>query len=64
MLNYKRNNKDSILLYNLIATKNFKIKIYTQNKSREKQKSSTKNILIASKLAWKESINKSDFKRD
>ena len=63
MLNYKRNNKDLMLLYNLTAMKNSKMKIDAQNKSREKQKSSVKITLIASKLIQKGNTSKSDFKR-
>ena len=36
VLDYERNNKGSMLLYNLATMKNSKIKIYTQDKSREK----------------------------
>ena len=63
MLNHEKNNEDLMLIYNLAAMKNFKIKIYTQDKSREKQKSSVKTILITFKLALKGSISKSDSKR-
>ena len=45
-------------------TKNFKIKIYTQDESREKQKSFVKITLIASELALKENISESKSKRD
>ena len=53
-----------MLIYNLAAIKNFKMKIYTQDKSREKQKSPVKIMLTASELALKENISKPDFKRD
>ena len=46
-----------MLIYNLTVMKNFKIKIYTQDKSREKQRSSTKTILIALELAQKGSLS-------
>ena len=52
-----------MLLYNLAATKNSKMKIYTQDESREKQKSSAKTTLTAPELALKGNISKSDFKR-
>ena len=58
MLNHGKNNKNSILLYNLAATKNSKMKIYTQDKSREKQRSPAKITLVAPKLTQKESLNK------
>ena len=51
MLNYRRNNKDLILLYNLAAIKNSKMKIYTQDESREKQRSPAKTTLVAPELA-------------
>ena len=44
--------------------KNFKIKIYTQDESREKQKNSVKIMLTAPELALKGNINEPDFKRD
>ena len=50
MLNHKRNNEGSMLIYNLAVTKNFKMKIYTENKSREKQRNPAKIILIAPEL--------------
>ena len=46
-----------MLLYNLAAMKNFKMKIYTQDKSKEKQRSPVKITLIASKLALKGSLS-------
>ena len=36
VLDHRRNNKDLMLLYNLAAMKNSKIKVYTGDKSREK----------------------------
>ena len=57
MLNHRRNNKDSMLLYNLTVTKNFKMKMFTQDKSREKQRSSAKTMLIAPELAQKGSLS-------
>ena len=63
MLNHERNNEGSMLIYNLTAMKNSKIKIYTQNESREKQKSPTKIMSIASELALKGNISKPDSKR-
>ena len=47
MLDYERNNEDSMLIYNLAATKNSKIKIHTQDKSKEKQRSPAKTMLAA-----------------
>ena len=47
-----------MLLYNLAATKNSKMKICTQNKSKEKQRSPAKTTLIAPELAPKESLSK------
>ena len=64
VLDHKRNNKDLILLYNLAAMKNSKMKIYTQNKSREKQKNFINIILKVSELALKGNISKPDFKKD
>ena len=52
-----------MLLYNLAAIKNSKMKIYTQDKSREKQKSPAKITLTASDLTLKENISELDFKR-
>ena len=52
-----------MLIYNLTVMKNFKMKIYIQNKSREKQKSSVKITLIPSKLALKGNISEPDSKR-
>ena len=43
--------------------KNSKMKIYTQDESREKQKSSVKTTLITSELALKGSISEPDSKR-
>ena len=57
MLNHKRNNENSILIYNLAVMKNSKMKIYTQNKSREEQRSPVKIMLIAPELAQKRSLN-------
>ena len=64
VLDHRRNNEGSMLLYNLAATKNSKMKIDTQDKSREKQKSPAKTILIVPELALKGNISKPDFKRD
>ena len=63
VLDYKRNNKNSMLIYNLTAMKNSKMKIYTWDESREKQKSSAKIMLITSELALKGNISKFDFKK-
>ena len=52
-----------MLIYNLAVTKNSKIKIYTQDESREKQKSPAKTTLTAPELALKGNISESDFKR-
>ena len=57
MLDHGRNNKGSMLLYNLAAMKNSKMKICTQDESREKQRSPAKITLIALELAQKESLN-------
>ena len=53
-----------MLIYNLAVMKNFKMKMYTQDKSREKQKSLAKIILTVSELVLKGNISKSNFKRD
>ena len=58
MLNYERNTEGSMLIYNLAATKNFKMKMFTEDKSREKQRSPAKTTLIAPELAQKESLSK------
>ena len=60
MLDYERNNEGSMLIYNLAVTKNFKMKVYTEDKSREKQRSPTKTTLIAPELVQKESLSKSE----
>ena len=52
-----------MLIYNLAAMKNSKMKMFTQDKIREKQKASAKITLIASELALKENISKPDFKK-
>ena len=57
MLDHGRNNEGSMLLYNLAATKNFKMKMFTQDESREKQRSSAKTTLIASELVQKGSLS-------
>ena len=64
VLDHERNNESSILIYNLAVMKNSKMKIYTQDKSREKQKSSVKITLTAPELALKGNISKLNFKRD
>ena len=51
VLDYGRNNEGSMLLYNLAATKNFEMKIFTQDESREKQRSPAKTMLVAPELA-------------
>ena len=56
VLDYGRNNEGSMLIYNLAVTKNSKIKVYTGDKSREKQRSPVKTMLIASELAQKGSL--------
>ena len=58
VLDHKRNNEGSMLIYNLAVTKNFKIKTFTQDESREKQRSPAKTTLIASELIQKESLSK------
>ena len=57
MLNYRRNNEGSMLLYNLAVMKNFKIKVYTEDESRKKQKNPVKIMLIVSELAQKKSLS-------
>ena len=57
MLDHRRNNKSSMLIYNLTVMKNFKMKICTQDESREKQKSPAKITLVASELAQKRSLS-------
>ena len=58
MLDHERNNEGSMLIYNLAAMKNFKKKVYTGDKSKEKQRSSVKTMLIASELVQKGSLIK------
>ena len=53
VLDHGRNNEGSMLIYNLAVTKNSKMKICTQNESREKQRSPVKTTLIAPELAQK-----------
>ena len=50
VLDHGRNNKGSMLIYNLAAMKNSKIKMFTQDKSGEKQRNSVKTTLIAPEL--------------
>ena len=50
VLDHERNNEGSMLNYNLTAMKNFKIKIHTQDKSKEKQRSPAKTTLVALEL--------------
>ena len=64
VLDYKRNNEGSMLLYNLAATKNSKIKVYIWDESREKQRSPVKTTLITPELTQKENINEHCFKED
>ena len=45
-----------MLIYNLAVTKNSKMKVYTEDKSREKQRSPAKTMLIAPELAQKGSL--------
>ena len=52
-----------MLLYNLAVMKNSKMKIYTWDESREKQKSSAKIMLTVSDLVLKGNISESDSKR-
>ena len=47
-----------MLIYNLTVIKNFKIKMFTENESREKQRNSAKTILVTPELVQKESSNK------
>ena len=63
VLDYRRNNKGSMLLYNLAVIKNSKMKVCTQEKSREKQKSFAKILLIAPRLAQKGKISEYHFKK-
>ena len=46
------------LIYNLAVTKNSKMKMFTQDESREKQRSPAKTTLIAPELAQKGSLSK------
>ena len=57
VLDHERNNEGSMLLYNLAAMKNPKMKICAQDQSREKQGSPAKITLIAPELAQKESLS-------
>ena len=57
MLNYRRNNENSMLLYNLAAIKNFKMKMFTEDENKKKQRNSVKIILITSELTQKGSLN-------
>ena len=57
MLDHERNVESSMLIYNLAATKNSKMKICTQNESREKQRSPAKTMLVAPELAQKGSLS-------
>ena len=50
MLNHERNNEDLMLIYNLTVMKNFKIKMFTEDESKKKQKNSVKITLIVSEL--------------
>ena len=58
MLDHRRNNEDSMLIYNLAVMKNSKMKVYTEDESRKKQRNSVKTILIAPELAQKGSLGK------
>ena len=57
MLDHGQNNEGSMLIYNLAVTKNSKIKICTQDESREKQRSPAKTMLVAPELVQKGSLN-------
>ena len=57
MLNHKRNTESSMLIYNLAATKNSKMKMFTEDKSKEKQRNPAKTMLIAPELAPKGSLS-------
>ena len=57
MLDHGRNNEGSMLIYDLAAIKNSKMKICTQDESREKQRSPVKTTLIAPELAQKGSLS-------
>ena len=56
VLDHGRNNEGSMLLYNLAVTKNSKMKMFTEDESREKQRSPAKTTLIAPELAQKGSL--------
>ena len=58
VLDHERNNEGSMLIYNLAVTKNFKMKVCTQNESKEKQRSLAKTTLVAPELAQKGSLSK------
>ena len=47
-----------MLIYNLAAMKNSKMKICTQDESREKQRSPAETTLVAPELAQKGSLSK------
>ena len=57
MLDFKKNNEDSMLIYNLAVMNNFKIKMFTEDKNREKQRSCAKITLVAPELAQKGSLS-------
>ena len=57
MLNYERNNEDSMLFYNLAVMKNSKIKVCTQNESKEKQRSPAKTTLVAPEVVQKGNLS-------
>ena len=58
VLDHERNNEGSMLIYNLAAMKNFKMKIHIQDESKKKQRSPVKTMLTAPELAQKESLSK------
>ena len=47
-----------MLLYNLAVMKNSKMKIFTQDESKKKQRNLAKIMLIACELIQKENLNK------
>ena len=57
VLDHERNNEGSMLLYNLAVMKNSKMKVYTGDESKKKQRNSVKTMLIASELVLKRSLN-------
>ena len=62
VLDYGRN-KGSMLIYNLAVIKNSKMKMFTEDESRERQKSCAKTTLTTPELALKGNISEPDSRR-